>query len=395
MFVELLIATIIGIFIGIFTGLTPGIHVNLVSLVCLSSAPFLLRYVHPLSVATFIISLSVTHTFLDFVPSVFLGAPEDLTALSILPGHKMLLKGEAYTAVKLTVMGSLFALIFCIILFPLTLLIVEKAHPIIKDYIGWLLVFTMFYMILKDEKWYWNLTVFFLSGCLGLIVLNLNNMKDPLFPLLSGLFGVSTLVLSLSENIKIPDQKIDADLKTDKKAISTAVVSSTIAGFLTSFFPGLGPSQGSVVANELTKDLGENGFLVLVGGIGTVNFVLSLSTLLVIDRARNGAIIVISKFIENISAIEIVVFLSACLIAGGIATVITLYVAKIFSKLIQKVNYKKLVMSIIILLVCMAFYFSSFLGLYVLILSTIIGIIPAKLGVGRSHCMGCLILPVI
>ena len=43
----------------------------------------------------------------------------------------------------------------------------------------------------------------------------------------------------------------------------------------------------------------------------------------------------------------------------------------------------------------MVFYFSSFIGLYILIISTCIGIIPNVVNVKRSHSMGVLLLPVI
>jgi len=107
MFIEILFAILIGLFFGIITGLIPGIHINLVSIILLSLSPILLNYTNPLVLCVFIIAMSVNHSFLDFVPSVFLGAPDADTALSILPGHKLLLEGKAYEAVKLTVMGSL------------------------------------------------------------------------------------------------------------------------------------------------------------------------------------------------------------------------------------------------------------------------------------------------
>ena len=33
-------------------------------------------------------------TFIDFIPSIFLGCPDTDTELSILPGHELLKKGE-------------------------------------------------------------------------------------------------------------------------------------------------------------------------------------------------------------------------------------------------------------------------------------------------------------
>ena len=86
-------ALALGIIIGTLTGLFPGIHINLV-IVFLST---LLSYnlgIPILSLIIFIVSLSVTHTFLDFIPGIFLGCPDEDTALSVLPGHQMLKEGK-------------------------------------------------------------------------------------------------------------------------------------------------------------------------------------------------------------------------------------------------------------------------------------------------------------
>jgi putative membrane protein len=61
---------------GIVSGLTPGIHINLVSVLVVSLSPKLSGLVSPLSLVVFIVSMGITHTFLDFIPSIFLGVPD-------------------------------------------------------------------------------------------------------------------------------------------------------------------------------------------------------------------------------------------------------------------------------------------------------------------------------
>src|SRR3989344_5136920 len=108
---EIIVAISIGVLAGIVTGLTPGIHINLVSVSLITISPFLLQYTSPLIITIMIIAMGITHTFLDAIPSIFLGAPDPETALLILPGHKMMLKGKGYEAVILTVIGSIISLI--------------------------------------------------------------------------------------------------------------------------------------------------------------------------------------------------------------------------------------------------------------------------------------------
>jgi len=94
---ELILALFLGILAGTFTGLSPGIHINLVSTILVSSLPFL-SFLPLISLVVFIVSMSITHTFIDFIPSIYFGAPEEDNFLSVLPGHKMLNQGKAHEA---------------------------------------------------------------------------------------------------------------------------------------------------------------------------------------------------------------------------------------------------------------------------------------------------------
>ena len=91
MIIELMVAILLGVTAGTLTGLIPGVHVNLVSVLIVAFAPVLLMYVSPIIIAVLIVSLALTHTFIDSIPSIFLGAPNPETVLSVLPGHKKLL----------------------------------------------------------------------------------------------------------------------------------------------------------------------------------------------------------------------------------------------------------------------------------------------------------------
>ncbi|MFH0876590.1 MAG: tripartite tricarboxylate transporter permease [archaeon] len=391
---QILLALSLGILIGIFSGLTPGIHVNLVATTLFAVSPFLLNYFEPLSLAVFIISLSVTHSFLDTIPSIYLGAPENENALSVLPGQKMLLNGEGYQAVKITILGTYSGLLIAVILIPLFILVANKLYPLLKPFLIYLLILLMAYMILKEKLWIWSLLLFLISGTLGLLVFSIPNLNEPLFPLLSGLFGVSGLLLSYFENTKIPAQQIGKDILISKKDLAKSVFGSSVAVFFIQFFPGLGPAQGAVISGQLVKDIKDKGYLAMVGAMGTMSVVFSLVTFYTLGKAKDGSIVVLSKLMEidfNSFLILVIVFL----IAGSISVFLVLFFAKIFSRMIVKVNYKMLVISIIVFIFAMCLFLNGWIGLIVLLTSTAIGLIAPLKGVGRNHAMGCLILPVI
>ena len=178
MLIEILIAIILGCLMGVLTGLTPGLHINLVSLILLSISPVLLIYTNIIAVASFVIAMSITHTFTDFISATYLGAPADDTALAVLPAHRLLLDGKGHEAVRLTTIGSLLCLIATIIIAPLLIFVVPFIFNNLKNYIGWLLLALVVFMILREgnlNKKFWAFAIVILSGVLGVIVLNMPN----------------------------------------------------------------------------------------------------------------------------------------------------------------------------------------------------------------------------
>ena len=393
MFLDLIIAVAAGILCGVITGITPGIHINLVATTLVAVAPRIA--ISPLILCVFIIAMSVTHTFLDTLPSIFLGAPDSATALGVLPGHRYLLRGMGLMAVKLTIIGSFGALLLSTLLFPVFIPVVKYGYPFIAKIMFWLILAVVIFMILNDHKRWWALVVFTLAGILGVIVTHAN-IKEPLLPLLSGLFGVSTLLVSLRENNTLPEQKQSTEIKLRGAIALKALVSGQCSGFITAIMPGLGASTAAVMSMQFTRKLGDHGFMILMGAIGTANFVLSLVALFVMNKARNGSIVAVQTlFPETLTSQVLLLFLATTLIAGGMGVIISLKLGKIFSKCITLVRYDKLVSTIILFIVFLTFVLSGWPGLLVLAVSTAVGIIPAVVKTARTHAMACLLVPVM
>src|SRR3972149_277673 len=207
MLLEIILALLIGTLAGIFTGLIPGIHINLVGAIIVSLSISLLSNIPAIYMGVFIVSMSITHVFIDFIPSIFLGAPEDGTELSVLPGHEMLKKGQGFQAIHLASVGCLYGLfIFLLLILPLYFISLA-----VKNLPGTMIAFGLiaisFNMIILERRKFAALSAFLLAGLLGFIVLNMT-LKEPLLPLLTGLFGSASLFFSIKQNTKIGKQEL-------------------------------------------------------------------------------------------------------------------------------------------------------------------------------------------
>jgi putative membrane protein len=389
MFFQIIVSIVLGVFLGVITGLIPGIHVNLVTVLLVSIYPKLIGYFSTIQIVCAILSLAVTHSFLDTIPSTFLGTPEEDTALSILPAHKLLLEGKGYEAVMLTVFGSYFGLIFSLLLIPILFQILVPIYSVISAYIGQILVAIALTLIFKENKKILAGVLFLISGILGTLVFRLE-IEQVLFPLFTGLFGTSTLILSLHNKTNIPSQTFEI---TTKIKANKEIILSVIIGWVASFLPGLGSSQAAVFGSWFSKGNSRN-FLVMIGGLSTVNMVLSILTLFLLGKARNGAVVGISELI-SLDVKSFVLLICVILITGGISVGLSIYLVKKFAKLVTKIKYAYLCLCILGFIIILVGIITKSIGMFILIVSTCLGIIPQLKGVSRSQLMGCLLIPVI
>ncbi|MBL7059123.1 tripartite tricarboxylate transporter permease [Candidatus Pacearchaeota archaeon] len=389
MLIELIGFLLLGILMGIITGLIPGIHINLIGTILISLSATIFLTINPIFLVVFIVAMAITHTFLDFIPSIFLGCPDTDTELSVLPGHDLLKKGLAYEAISLTTYGSLSAVIILIIIAFPSMFIISKIYDFILSVLPYLLIGISIILISLEKKKYSALFVFLLTGFLGLSVLNLN-AQEPLLPLLTGLFGSSMLVQSIKNKTKIPPQIISKPKLKLMKPLLGAIIASPICSFL----PGLGSGQAAIIGNTISKT-GRKGFLVLIGATNTLVMGFSFISLYLISRTRTGAAVAISEIMGTVSLNLLILILICTLITGIISFFITINLAKILANKMNKVDYKKLSLTTLFILILIVYLVSNFLGLLIFLVSTFTGIYCISLNVKRTNMMGCLLIPTI
>jgi len=389
MLIEILLAIFIGVFAGTITGLAPGIHINLVGAVLVSLSATLFSKIAPIYLIVFISAMAITHTFIDFIPSIFLGCPDTDTQLSVLPGHEMLKDGKGYEAVSLTSLGGIAAIFILIIIsFPLGFL-VSKIYDPIHSVMLWILLVTTFILIFAEKNKFTALFVFLISGILGLCVLNIG-LKEPLLPLLTGLFGSSMIITSIKNKIQIPPQEISEP----KEKLIRPLIGSILASSLCGFLPGLGGGQAAVLGNTISKT-DKKGFLILIGAVNILVMGFSFVSLYAISKIRTGAAASIQEIIGTLSWKILILILFSVLISGVISFFLAKFLAKFFCQKINKINYFLLSIATLIFLVIIVLIFSGFLGLLILVASTLVGIYCNSLPVKKTHMMGCLLIPTI
>lgn len=407
---ELVIACLLGVGIGTITGMTPGIHVNTAGAILFAVSTILLSFVSPEFLCVLMVSMSIAHALLEFVPSMLLGVPEEGTALTVLPGHKMVLEGRSKEAIRIVSIGGFGAIIVTILLLPIFAIVLPPTYEFLKPVTWILLLIASIYLIYKVTStlkgFLWYLLLFILSGILGWIIFQAPLSSGiSLMCVFSGLFGISTILFSLNDNSTIPHQNKFYELDLDNAKIKSIITGGT-TGAILGFLPGFGPAQGSVIAQSASgqsnnDDENTTNFLLVISGLNTSDCLFSLIAIYLIGNPRSGIAVYMSYLISEFNLSHLIAFIFASLISVSLSLALCLKLGDSFSKLMSGIDYRKLSIAVIVLQVILLYIF----GLYyqapllyltlMLVTSTAMGLLPHYLDVGKSHLMGVLIIPAI
>ncbi|MCK4492315.1 MAG: tripartite tricarboxylate transporter permease [Candidatus Altiarchaeales archaeon] len=392
---ELLLLALLGCLLGVITGLTPGLHVNTIAIIGLCLFPSL--PISPLEFAVVMVSMAITHSFLDFIPAIFLGVPEEETALSVLPTHQLLLQGKALEAVQLTAIGSLLGLGFSLILLLPALFVIPLAYQSLRPFIVYILLIAVILLIIREKekrRIFLSTMVFFMSGWLGIIMFEqkLLSTTQVLFPVFVGLFGLSNILFSLkSETIKIPQDEF-IRVKIDRKMVSSGILGS-LGGVLVGILPAMSPSQVGVLMYEI---FGTNirSFIISISAINTSDAIYSFVALYTIKNPRSGVATIVGKVLEmDFNALLFMVGTMAFI--ALFATILHIKIGGWVMKFVEKVNYRLLSVASLLLVLTLVYLITGFFGILVTLLATSIGLLPIFAGISRTHCMGVLLVPTI
>ena len=392
---EFLALAILGCLLGVITGLTPGLHVNTIAILGLSIFPSL--SISPLEFAVVMVGMSVTHTFLDFIPAIFLGVPEEETALGILPTHQLLLQGRALDAVKLTALGSLFGLGFALLLLLPVLILIPMIYPELRGFIVYVLIIAVIFLIIREKTKrgiLWAISVFLISGYLGILMFDLRILSTTqvLFPVFVGLFGLSNIFFSLKSGVgNVPqDESIRVEIKP--KFVSSGFLGA-LGGLLVGILPAMSPSQIGILMYEIIGSDIRN-FLISVSAINTSDAIFSFVSLYTIKNPRSGVATMVGKVLD-LDLNTFLLLIGTTAFIAVFATILHIKIGRSAMRFVGKINYRDLSVGSLFLVLILVYLVTDWFGVLLSLLSACVGLLPILAGVSRTHGMGVLLVPTI
>ena len=393
---DLFVFSIIGIFLGSVAGLLPGIHPNQFFLLVVSFLPFLSSFPTE-TILALIINIMVSNILFNYIPAIFFSVPDPNTVLNILPGHRMVLDGRGLDALFISLCGVLLTTLFSIILLPLLLILIPILNTFVYPYLHVLLILLSLWMIYLEGDWkkrFLSLFLYIISGVWGILCLNskIIDSEVVLFPALTGMFGLAGILTSIKENTKFPNQKYVGDVKIGNA--SKIVLWALIAGVLIGVLPGAGESQAGVLVSNITG-LGQNEFLGALAGINVSNAIFALVSLYSFGKVRSGSAAAVEAILPKFTLGYLIFSAGMIAISCGISAILVWVTGKKLLKFLERLNYKLVSKIIFIFTVMMVFIFSGLIGVFVLFVSTCLGVLPIFWDIKRTSNMGFLMVSTI
>jgi putative membrane protein len=387
---DILLLFAAGMTLGVLAGLVPGLHPNTL-LVIIVSLFWLSGETNPLGALTLVVSMSVSNAIVNFIPSIFFGAPEPDSCLSVLPGHRLLMEGMGYEALFLTVAGGVGAMLLTLAAFPFLLWSIPFIYSGIHAYMTWLLLLVLALLLWQEKRGMLlkSLAVFLISGGAGFMLLSAMSSEQVLFPAFSGLFGISLSLGSIMQSASLPPQK---KIRRIECRWMKGALAGWLAGLFVGILPGIGPAQAGVLASRAVRG-NERDFLVSLGGISTSNIVFTFIALHVLGKTRSGAAWALSEILGGITAGEVYFMLLIATLSCFLSSIITLRLGSGFLKAVERMDYRKMNLGVVVVVFSLVALLSGLSGVMIMSLTALMGLSCAYLGVKKMYMMGFLLLP--
>mgnify|MGYP000026366967 CR=1 FL=1 len=410
----------LGTMLGGVISLVPALHIfNVAGLILLLSLKFsslipgeILPY--------FMMAMLVSYSILNTIPSLFLGVPDDSTIFVVLPGQKYMLHGRGYEASVLTGIGALGGFIFIFLMTPLVFTVFPGLRQLLTAHMFWILALIITYMLMSEwpkgtdraatglgrmkEAWE-NLAAgiitFFLSGIMGIIILNKTLIKlesafQGVMPVFVGLFAIPWLITNILSKTRVPPQHISGSVDLDGLLFVRGSIAGFLGGLFAAFFPVVTGGIGGLLAGHATAQRDDRLFVVSQGASKSVYYVGAFLLFFApgLNLTRGGLAWMISPFFTSRIKADYYLALATIAISGAIAFFLLLYFSRLIIKLLNMIDYRILSYIVLFILLGIVYGLAGKMGLFLMLVGTGIGSIPVFFYSRRMNCMGVLLLPI-
>jgi putative membrane protein len=414
----ILMYTILGTTIGALLSMVPALHVYNVCgilLIVWYSAPGLIPYV---ALPAFFMSLLVSFSIINTIPSMIFGAPDESAVFMVLPGQKYMLQGRGFEASILTGVGSLMGIVMLAILTPFLFYPMRYIKNIVGQNLQWVMLLFITYMLMSEWprggglgktvwqkfKWAWanlvaGLATFILAAIVGIIIMNktmvpLNMSFQGIMPVFVGFFAVAGIIQNLISRQKVPPQHVTDSIDVNATLIGKSTLAGTIGGGLAAFIPAVTGGIGGLIAGHATAQRDDRIFVMSQGVSKTIYYVGSFLFFFVplLMLSRGGMAILMKPIFTPYTVQDYFRILAVILISGSMSFLLMFPLTRFAIKLVTKYDYHVVLWFALGIVLAIVYGLMGWQGMFLMTVATGIGLIPALYHSRKSNAMAVLLV---
>ncbi len=360
-------------------------------------------------------------SMLNTIPAVLLGTPDESAMFTVMPGQKYLMAGRGYEGTMITALGGLAGAFFLVLVVaPLAPRYLPVSQEVLRGHMHWVLWIIITFIIMSEwpkggnrgpagwAKFYdaWKtllmgIATFLLSGLLGFIILTRSPVSHEvafqnIMPAFVGLFAIPWCLLNMISAANVPKQRITKSIEVDGDVILRSVWSGGLGGGLASYLPIVTGGVGGLLAGHATAQRDERIFIMGQGVSKFVYYVGAFMLMFVpgLYLTRGGGAWMIKTLYSPIGVSDYYLVLGCIAIAAAISYLMISPLARGTLWLIDRFNYRHVSSFALIIIVVMVLGVTGWIGLFIALVGTGIGLLPVLYGSRRLNCLGILLLPI-
>ena len=379
---------------------------------------------HPVPSDIFVPAMTgmiVGWSMLNTIPAVLLGTPDESAMFTVLPGQKYLMAGRGFEGTMITAVGGLAGAFFLVcVVAPCAPRYLPVSQQVLKGHMHWVLWIIITFMLMSEwpkggnrgpagwAKFFdaWKtllagLATFLLAGLLGFIILTRSPVNHEvafqnIMPAFVGLFAVPWCLLNMISAADVPPQRLAKSLAINGDVILRSVWSGGLGGGIAAYFPIVTGGVGGMLAGHATAQRDERIFIMGQGVSKFIYYVGSFMLMFVpgLFLTRGGGAWMIKAIYTPTGTAGYYLVLGCIAISAAISYLMMEPLAKITLRLIDRFNYRHVSTFALVIIVAMVVGVTGWIGLYIALVGTGIGLLPVLFGSRRLNCLGILLLPI-
>ncbi len=400
----------------------PGLHVyNLLGALVLLLHASSLSVPAPLLVP-FAAAAVTAFAVLNTLPSVLLAAPDESALFTVLPGQKMMMRGQGADAVLITSIGSAAGLLLLTAFAAAAPRLLPRLHTVIRPHTHWILWCVIAFMLMSEwpkpsppgkAGWHrflmaWRSTgagilVFLLSGVLGFILLYRSPMEpgasfQNLMPAFVGLFTLPSLLINIASRVQPPPPRPltgGATIVPAETALR-GITAGALGGGFAAFIPVVTGGVGGMLAGHATALRDDRAFLISQGVSKLIYYTGGLLLLFTpgVELTRGGAAAMIGGLLPELHIpAAYPLALAGTALGGSLALLLLQPLTRLTLTLGAAGRYRRLSIAALAGVCILVATLTGTAGVAVMLVATGIGTLPILYGARRMNALGVILLP--